>query len=322
MADHLRGDFADRITIPSTPAAVSGTTVDGTLEPNEPQAFHQLSTVWYEWVAPTNGILRIRITDVGVSASGYAGVIMVGNAFSGNILTNLRFLDGLNSLTFTEANIEVQQGAPYQFRVAADQPSPYPRYDTSFTLRLEYNVPPPNDHFTNRIRLTNRAERIEYRAVGATIETGETPIAYSSRSVWYQWRAPESGTVRLSGTGAAGVYLGTEQSRGALVTNSCQDLIFSVNAGQIYHLVFDDCLLPDRHRPFTHAWTLSLNGASLLNLNRETNATLNLNLNGDPSRSYAVEASTNLLDWTASALGIQYDATNYRQRFYRARLLP
>ena len=323
-------NFTNRIVVPSIPAAVTGTTVDGTLEPDEPQVYHELSTVWYEWVAPTNGILRVRITDVGASASGYSGVIMVGSIFSGNTLTNLTKIDGLSSSIPSEANMEVQKGISYQFRIAPDQGTPYPRNDTSFTLRLEYNVPPPNDYFTNRIRLTNRVEHVEYRAVGATLEPEETPIVYSGgRSVWYQWRAPENGTVRILGDGTAGVYSGTEDCRGALLTNACRPgyygtdpLTFTVVSGQIYQLVFDDCDSPNRNRPFTHSWTLSLNGASRLNLNWETNGVLDLNLYGDPSRSYTVEASTNLKDWASSSWVIQNDATNYPRRFYRARALP
>jgi len=316
-------NFADRIVIPSVPANVSGTTVDGTLEPGEPRYPYQQSTVWYEWVAPTNGMLRVRITDT--------EDLTFGKIFSGNVLTALTDL-AVIVLPSDEGNVDVQPGVAYQFQIWAYQPEPLPSRDGPFTLRLEYNTPPPNDHFTNRIRLTNRAERIEYRAVGATLEPGETRLNnWGGRTVWYQWRAPESGTVRLSGTGGVGVYAGTEASRGALLTNRCFELTFTAVAGQVYHLVSDDCSTPDRNRPFTHAWNLSLNGASRWeNVSRETNGWMALTLSGDATRTYVLEGSANQTNWipletnaaaTASRTFRDFTATNTSYRFYRARVL-
>jgi hypothetical protein len=317
-------NFANRIVIPSVPADVSGTTVDGSLEPGEPQAYHQLSTVWYEWVAPRTGIVRVRFQQ-------YSNLVPIGIVYPGNALGELRSLDIFTRLD--EANIDVQQGAPYQFRIAANQDTPYPRYDGPFTFRLEYNEPPPNDHFTNRIRLTNRFEFISFRNVAATLEPGEMPlVASGGRTVWYQWRAPESGTVRIVTGAAVGVYTGTDEDRGPLLTNACQPgLNFTALAGQIYQLVFDNCGPTDRNRPAGHSWTLSLNGASRWeNAARETNGWTALTLFGDSGRAYVLEGSTNLTNWTAlqtnsAATASQtfqdFTATNFSYRFYRARLL-
>src|ERR1051325_5523550 len=179
-------DFANRILIESVPAAVAGTTVDATFEPNEPQAPYQMATVWYEWVAPTTGILRVRVTDCTNA--------MVGTAFCGSSLENLKNIGVVFSVR--EMNIDVQQGLTYQFRVAADQPTPWPLLDCPFVLRLEYNPPPPNDYFTNRIRLSNAVEKISFRNVAATLESWESALAYGGRTVWYQWQPPTNGVAR------------------------------------------------------------------------------------------------------------------------------
>jgi len=325
-------NFASRIVIPSVPAEISGTTIDGTLEPGEPQAYHQLSTVWYEWIALTNGILRVRLTG--------SSNLMVGTIYSGNALADLSRLDGLSSLNeAVEANVDVQPGVAYQFRIAPDQGTPYPRLDGPFTLRLEYNTPPPNDHFTNRIRLTNRVESVSFRNVAATLEPWETALGTGRRTVWYQWRAPENGTVRLEtttyGTGVVGVYFGTDDSLGILLTNSTDrcgaGVTFNAVAGQFFQLVFDNCGSTDRNRPFGHSWTLSLNGASRWeNVSRETNGWMALTLSGDAARTYVLEGSADQTNWipletnaaaTASRTFRDFTATNASYRFYRARVL-
>ena len=316
-------NFADRIIIPSLPAAIRGTTLDATQESGEPPALYQYATVWYEWIAPASGIVRARLAD--------CSSLMVGRVLSGNSLNTLQHVDGIAAEIYGESDINVQQGTAYQFEIWAQQSSPPPpSFDGPFTLRLDYNVPPANDHFTNRMRLTNRVEAVSYRAVGATLEPDETQIG-SGRSVWYQWRAPESGTVAIWCDGTVGVYSGTEESRGALITNACYIVNFTAVAGQIYQITFDDCGLIDHQRPFNHSWTLSINAASRLNLNGKTNNTLNLNLYGDGSRSYALDSSTNLINWTPlqtnfdTVSGIksfsENTASNLTPRFYRARPL-
>jgi hypothetical protein len=212
----LNDNFADRIVLSGAPVMAAGTTVEGTLEDGEPPVFQMLSTVWYEWVAPAHGSLRVRL----LASSDY----MFGQMYFGNNLPQLQGYVQFRS--GDEANVEVQQGAAYQFRISTAQPQPEPRLDGPFTLRLEYNSAPVNDHFTNRIRLSNAVERISFRNVLASLEDGESPIgsAGGGYSLWYEWRAPASGVAHLlvdnSHRTVVGVYAGTPTDRGMMITNN------------------------------------------------------------------------------------------------------
>src|SRR4029434_10498644 len=91
-------------------------------------------------------------------------------------------LDGLQRVgqfwSNAEENMDVQEGETYQFQIGPNQPVPWPRFEGPFLLRLEYNTPPANDDFANRIRLTHRMERLEFRNVLATLESGETMLSH------------------------------------------------------------------------------------------------------------------------------------------------
>src|SRR6266446_6657227 len=100
LAAPVNDNFADRISLTGTPLSVLGTTVGGTLEPDEPPTYHVLSTVWYEWVAPADGQVRLR-----VDGSPY---YLVAYIYSGNQLGQLR-LAGFFSSNY-EGNIDVQRG--------------------------------------------------------------------------------------------------------------------------------------------------------------------------------------------------------------------
>lgn len=326
VAAPVNDNFADRIVVSSAPVTVVGTTVDGTIEPGEPPAFHILSTVWYEWVAPRPGRVRVRI-------DGSPNSVVV-HMYSGTILDGLERVGWINS-NF-EGNIDVQEGVAYQFQIGPDQPVPWPRFEGPFTLRLEYNAPPPNDHFTNRIRLTNRIERISFRNVLATLEPGEELLSVGGYSVWYQWRAPETGMAHIlmdnSYNTVVGVYGGSQDSVGTLITNSqiggghCWDEVtFPVVAGGFYQIAFDNC----SGTPGDHALTLTLNGAARLDgPKRRPDGVMELKLYGERYRTYLLQASSNLANWTPISTNFYYnsvliedaEALLHAQRFYRLEL--
>lgn len=159
----INDNFADRIVLSGALVEVTGTSADGTLEAGEPGVYHEFSTVWYEWTAPKNGNLRIRIVD-----SPY----MIVQIYRGNALPELRFFAAVYSSQ--GADVDVVAGAVYQFRISATHYTPFPRLDGPFTLLLDYNAAPVNDHFTNRIRLTNAVERIFFRNLLATLAACRT----------------------------------------------------------------------------------------------------------------------------------------------------
>jgi hypothetical protein len=322
--------FANRINLSGGLVAVDGTTVDATLETGEPQlGMFVISSVWYNWTAPMDGNLRIQLLNT--------GNYRLGQMYAGTTLTQLQYVVGFSYNS--EANVDVQAGWTYQFRVVTEQPwAPPPLVDGPFTLRLGYNSAPANDHFTNRIRITNAVERISFRNVLATLEPGEISETFGAgNSVWYEWRAPTNGIAHVlvdnSHNTWVGIYSGSA-GPSVMITNShiggghCwQEVTFDAVSGQHYHLAFDNsgAVLPgDR------AATLTLNGAALLGLpTRRTNGVSDLRVFGERYRYYAFEVSTDLANWSALSTNIHnyvlfFQDTNTvssLSRFYRVRLV-
>jgi len=325
----VNDNFADRIGLSGSPVAAVGTTLDGTIEEGEPPVFHILSTVWYEWVAPVDGQVRVRLEDT--------LYFTICHVYSGSQIDDLQFSEIASSNY--EGNFDVQQGMRYQFQIGPDQPVPYPRYDGPFTLRLEYNRPPPNDDYTNRIRLTNRVERISFRNVLASLEPGESLLSPGGGySVWYEWQAPASGAVHLlvdnSYMTAAGVYKNTENGLTSITNsqfgagNCWEEITFSAVGGEFYQVSFDNC----GGQPGDHAATLSLDGAARLDrLASWPDGTAEIQAFGERFRTYVLERSTNLANWAGLSTNLYYnnpltltdpEAAVLPQRFYRLRLEP
>ena len=61
--------------------------------------------------------------------------------------------------------------------------------------------PPPNDDFSNAIRISGPSGRTTGSNVNATVEPGEG--AFNARSVWWQWQAPSSGPVVIDTAGSS-----------------------------------------------------------------------------------------------------------------------
>src|SRR5215218_647651 len=236
--------FTNRIVLTTIPTNVFGTTLDGTVELAEPPGYHHASTVWYEWTPTVAGIIRMRVA---FTNGDYPEHDMIVNRFTGNTLTNLTLTDFWYFPPTGEVNFAVVSGVTSQFRFNPYQDMSMPRWDGPFNFTLEYNTPPPNDHFTNRIRLTNDVELINYRNVVATTEPAEPLIHAGGRSVWYEWTptAPALTThltlINPVGEPNLGTYSGVSvywAANGRFdqlvpVTNTCAgDLFFYATNGQ------------------------------------------------------------------------------------------
>ena len=114
-------------------------------------------------------------------------------------------------------------------------------------------APPPepsptrstNDMFSNAQTISGPSGRVTGSNVNATVESGEP--GGGGRSVWWQWRAPSTGTVTIDTVGSSfdtilGVYTGTRV--GALSTLAQNDdgvglqsrVVLDVTAGTVYRL--------------------------------------------------------------------------------------
>ena len=106
---------------------------------------------------------------------------------------------------------------------------------------------PPNDLFSNARTISGSSGRATGSNVGATVEPDEP--GSGSSSVWWQWRAPSSGTVTIDTIGSnfdtiLGVYTGTrvdalstlgEDDDGVEVLGSSR-VTLTVTAGTVYML--------------------------------------------------------------------------------------
>ena len=109
---------------------------------------------------------------------------------------------------------------------------------------------PVNDAFAQRTLLTGLTNVIDSSNVGATVEVGEPEHAglWSSQSVWWSWRAPVTGTMKLSTMGSSfdtvvGVYFGSVLTNLTEVvsdddsgTNGTSVALFRAIAGESYEI--------------------------------------------------------------------------------------
>ena len=132
--------------------------------------------------------------------------------------------------------------------VAQLAPQSQEEFEHRFTgWTLQVDSPPPNDLFSNAQTISGPSGRVTGSNVGATDETGEP--GSGSSSVWWQWRAPSSGTVTIDTNGSSfdtilGVYTGTRVD--ALTTLGEDDdgvefggasrVTLTVTAGTVYRL--------------------------------------------------------------------------------------
>ena len=99
---------------------------------------------------------------------------------------------------------------------------------------------PPNDNFSNAIRISGPSGRTTGSNVNATDEAGE--LRYGGSSVWWQWQAPSSGTVIIDTAGSSfnarlGVYTGTRvDSLRRIAEENSRGVILDVTVGTVYML--------------------------------------------------------------------------------------
>lgn len=122
--------FANRLDVTGL-SLISGTTVEATKEPGEPN--HGLNpggrSVWYSWTAPATGQVSLLLTN-----HSFSPLIGVYTGTSVNALTTWSFSANTNTLSFPVI-------AATTYQLAIDGTS-----GGSFTLNISPVVtPPPND---------------------------------------------------------------------------------------------------------------------------------------------------------------------------------
>jgi hypothetical protein len=115
--------------------------------------------------------------------------------------------------------------------------------------------PPPNDNFANGQLVIGCSGSVTGTNVGATRESGEpnNPVSPgSTRSVWYQWQAPSTGSATIDTIGSnfdtiLGVYTGSSLATLSLVAsnddiasgNTDSTVTFNATQGTTYRIAVD-----------------------------------------------------------------------------------
>ena len=184
--------FAQREPIEGTDVTLVIPTLDGTVEPGEPNPLAPGVTrrsLWWTWTAPADGWLKVRFDYVYANAS----FLVI---YRGDSLSALARLNPSVDYNYDTGFTPVQAGVSYQIAAVGD----LALANGGATLHLWFHPPPANDAFADRVAFEGETFSVRGSTVGATSEPGEPggDAAYGRASVWYSWTVPADGMAILS----------------------------------------------------------------------------------------------------------------------------
>ncbi len=209
--------FANRAVLAGEAARFIGSTYFAAKEPGEPNHAGQPGghSVWWEWTAPGSGPVVLNVEG--------AGAVPALAVYTGNTLSELveTVAAAAPTLTFVAAS-----GTVYQIALDTGVAE-----FADATLSLLLQVPPANDHFTNRFTLSGLATTANGANVLATQEPDESlPGGASGKTLWWTWSAPTNVLVRLSTAGSlfdgGSVPLAVNPVSAKSVLGLCSRIIF------------------------------------------------------------------------------------------------
>jgi hypothetical protein len=237
---------------------VGGTTAGATPQLGEPRhaAVGAGRSVWFRWTVPANG--RYTFTTEGSTRDTVLGL------YAGSAVNALRARGSDDDdLPSRNSSVTVALAAGNTIFIAVDA-----KGATAGPFLLSWSLAPLNDALATAQVLAGASGSARPTTVGASREVGEPLHAgvAGTRSVWFRWTAPASGTATFRTTGSAfntllAAYRGVSFSALTRLAFDDDDLpaltstiTFPVVAGQIYSIVVDGKI----------ALTGSYSGASLL----------------------------------------------------------
>ena len=194
-------DFAEPETI-AVGSLVIGTTAEATREGSEPELGYGEAggTVWYE-------LRPARTGTISVSACGSSSDHHLG-AFSGSSISDLTTLStGLHDncpersgerFGGSGMNFSATAGTGYRIAVGAFEREDEGRFQLVIAEVREYE----NDDFSSAAPIRRRVVQNNEVATAERGEPRHTGIR-ATRSLWYRFRAPASGTFQLSTEGSS-----------------------------------------------------------------------------------------------------------------------
>ena len=205
---------------------VAGTTVGATLESGENVSSpistltERVGTVWYRWVAPTDGLARFGVDG---SVRGLAI-----EAYTGTGVSGLDDQSDSNNL-FAATVFRAEAGQVYYLQVSSAANGAGP-----FALTYAHTPAPANDDFARALTLRGSDGVVQGLTSGSTNESGESG-GFSTGSVWFRYVAPATGRLSVNIFGfspSVTVYTGSAISNLEQFSSSRND----VQAGQTYYI--------------------------------------------------------------------------------------
>src|SRR6266850_341573 len=118
-------NFANRTSLTGSPVRVEGSNEGATTEPNEPQFYHDMWSVWYSWVAPSNGAVRFVVVST--------NFFPLGRLYTGATLGDLELV----TIAYAGTNrFKAEAGTEYQIRIAGEASTPFPPAVGIFELTM------------------------------------------------------------------------------------------------------------------------------------------------------------------------------------------
>ncbi|MBC7883357.1 MAG: VCBS repeat-containing protein [Anaerolineae bacterium] len=193
----VNDNFEERTVFSGSLLSVPGTTVGATRQPDEPlhASTPGTSSVWWSWTAPTTGTVELTL----LNAFSFSPILAT---YTGDQLLSLT---PVASVSFsTQLTFSATAGTNYQIVVDSANFGSSTPSTGSFTLQLQLLEPPANDNFANAIELVGQQASASGTNRGSSAEVGEPAHAGfpASRTVWWTWTAPETGSVVIDTFGS------------------------------------------------------------------------------------------------------------------------
>ena len=260
--------FTNRIFFSGSNAVATAVLQFASREAGEPVWNTRASghTLWWGWVAPANGEVRLTAGGNGLEA--------VSQLFEGASLPQLAAVadSSVGFLTGMESWFRVRKATTYSIAVDAlgdpwhgpdgqpvDPPPP-----GELSLELTFFPGPDNDDFAAASEFSGPNATVTGSNQYATDESGEPCFGMDTagRTVWWKWTAPGNGLVTLSRAGSAidlamAVFAGEQVDRLQLIATNelvgcpppraclypppvSDTLTFLARGGATYHLGLDE----------------------------------------------------------------------------------
>jgi hypothetical protein len=215
-------NFAEAGPLTGAYAIAAGTTLNSTLETNEPEQSY-LGSVWYRWIAPSNGTYAVDTQYVPLAI------------YTGNTLEELVPV-GIG--TGSRQILHASGGDEFNIAVLGSS------YAQPFVLRVFPVVLPLNDDFANRTVLLGSNLTFLSNGRDSSAEAEEPPHGgyTAENSAWWSWVAPSNGIVALEidNYSRVGIYTGAELSMLQTVASIAGSrLTFTAAAGTEYAIAID-----------------------------------------------------------------------------------